>query len=105
MAQTVFSISMPGASAPMVERESTLGLFPPTQEEGPQAVESSITCFFDYDDEQWAELFGDDTSATVIVEVHEPQQIAGLYEVDLERKVTASAVRLQPAAAAESAVR
>lgn len=101
MAKTVFSISMPGDGAPMVERTSTLGLFPPTSEEGAQAVESSMECFFE-DDDEWHHLFGnDETSAMVIVEVHEPPQIAGMYEVELERKVTASAVRLQPAAAAE----
>lgn len=96
MAKTVFSIFDEGnCPVPMVARESVLTLFEPDADEGSERVESAVECYFDDADEAWRRLFGDDeVSATVIVEVHEPPQIAGRYEVALNRTVKASALRL-----------
>lgn len=97
MAKTIFSIfGDADCPVPLVSRESVLTLFESDADQGRERVESAVECYFDDDDEAWARLFGDDdVRASVIVEVHEPPQIAGRYEVDLSRQVKAHAVRIK----------
>jgi hypothetical protein len=105
MAKTVFSIfESQEATHPIVSRVSTLGLFEPDIIHAANFVENSVACFFDDDGESWEEIFGNDTtSATVIVEVHEPPQIVGRYEVELTRTVEARAYRLESTSEKEDA--
>lgn len=52
-------------------------------------------CYFAQDN-HWAENYGDDECTTIKVEIHTPESIAGVFEVDLERTVKARARRMIP---------
>lgn len=41
----------------------------------------------------WTRTIGDDSYYTVLVEIHEPAEIAGRYAVDLSRTIEASATK------------
>lgn len=102
MAKVVFSITMPHRATPIADHAFVLTIMDPVAELADMHVEKAVECFLE---DEWDELFGSESAdENVIVDVHEPHQLLGRYEVSLERKISARAVGVEHAAAAESPV-
>jgi hypothetical protein len=72
------------------KEETLLGDWADCSSNGESAANDICANLFDHN--LWDDCFGGDaTSERVQVEIHSPPSIAGLYEVDLERVVKASA--------------
>ncbi len=85
------SLSVRSEDAPAAERWDTI--LPPWAEcDGESAVKAAMEAYFNA--EKWDEWFGLDESDThVVVTVHSPESIAGVYSVRLERETKAYAYK------------
>jgi hypothetical protein len=87
------SLSVKSEDAPPEAAERWDTILPPWAEfDGEAAVNAATAVYFDT--EKWDEWFGLDESDThVIVTVHSPASIAGIYSVHLDRLTKAHATK------------